>query len=301
MISIIIYSTYNDRFLKDCLESLKYIKLQDDFFVDLYIYDKNEKKPDIPVELNNLEITFLHTRENFSAVTNLGIKKAIKMDSKYIFLQNSDTVIHPECIQNLVSAKDSNEDVLIVGGYQTKYGDGFNTPNEWTTNTLENVERAEIKSLTGLKGFYKTDYVQGACMLFETGLAEKIGLFDERFHLFYEETEFCRRALRYGDIGVLEDAKIQHYGGGTWKGSKFLRIKRDIFYLSNQVIFEATSTPCSYWGVFKKMLSVIKKQIRHILTKEDSIYINILHYPLVIIFILYRVGLIMDLKRFYDK
>jgi hypothetical protein len=55
--------------------------------------------------------------------------------------------------------------------------------------------------------------VSGACMLVRTASLHEIGLFDERFFLYFEEIDLCLRAWRHGwQVAFLPDAEVMHIG-----------------------------------------------------------------------------------------
>jgi GT2 family glycosyltransferase len=45
---------------------------------------------------------------------------------------------------------------------------------------------------------HKTDWLNGASLMIRREVFDSIGLLDESFFLYYEETDFCRRAQRAG-------------------------------------------------------------------------------------------------------
>lgn len=56
--------------------------------------------------------------------------------------------------------------------------------------------------------------ISGACMLFRRSALQTIGGFDERFFLYFEETDWCLRATSAGfKIGYLEGIRAVHIGG----------------------------------------------------------------------------------------
>ncbi|MFD1952573.1 glycosyltransferase family 2 protein [Sphingomonas arantia] len=58
------------------------------------------------------------------------------------------------------------------------------------------------------------DWVSGASMIVRRGVFEMIGLMDERYFLYYEETDFCRRAARAGwPTCYLPQASVMHIAG----------------------------------------------------------------------------------------
>jgi GT2 family glycosyltransferase len=64
------------------------------------------------------------------------------------------------------------------------------------------------------KSFEKSfpiDYTCGAAVLVQRAVFEKVGLFDPRYFLYWEDTDFCFRAKRAGfDIHVCPQAKVWH-------------------------------------------------------------------------------------------
>ncbi len=69
-------------------------------------------------------------------------------------------------------------------------------------------------------------WVDGAAVLFRPAALERVGLFDERFFLFYEEVDWCLRATRAGwTVGIAPEVSIAHARsssfGGTTKGAYY--------------------------------------------------------------------------------
>jgi len=54
--------------------------------------------------------------------------------------------------------------------------------------------------------------VQGSAMLVKKDLIDKIGLLDERFFMYFEDTDWCRRFRENGyKVVYLPDAQMSHY------------------------------------------------------------------------------------------
>jgi glycosyltransferase involved in cell wall biosynthesis len=73
----------------------------------------------------------------------------------------------------------------------------------------------------GRDGISECDWIDGAAMLLRGDVLNAVGLFDERFFMYFEETDLCLRAARAGwRIGVvLGSAAEQLPGGGRRPGS----------------------------------------------------------------------------------
>ncbi|NJN18031.1 MAG: glycosyltransferase family 2 protein [Oscillochloris sp.] len=60
------------------------------------------------------------------------------------------------------------------------------------------------------------DYVVGACMLIRTKAMREIGLMDEGFFMYAEETDWCYRFRQAGwSVAYVPQAVIVHLGGGS--------------------------------------------------------------------------------------
>jgi hypothetical protein len=80
------------------------------------------------------------------------------------------------------------------------------------------------------------DVVNGCCMLVSREVFERIGMFDEQFFIYHDETDFCLRALAAGfRCGVMSEQLVWHKGSSTFKatGKRFARYydSRNLVYL----------------------------------------------------------------------
>jgi GT2 family glycosyltransferase len=79
-----------------------------------------------------------------------------------------------------------------------------------TGNTYHEGFGAPADACPG-QGIAETDYASGCAFFVSTRLLKRIGLFDERFFLLYEETDLCYRARAIGVKSyVVRDAKVWH-------------------------------------------------------------------------------------------
>jgi GT2 family glycosyltransferase len=59
-----------------------------------------------------------------------------------------------------------------------------------------------------------TDWICGAAMMFRAGVVTAIGGLDENYFLYYEETDFCRRALQAGfTTWYVPESRVMHIAG----------------------------------------------------------------------------------------
>jgi GT2 family glycosyltransferase len=69
----------------------------------------------------------------------------------------------------------------------------------------------------------EVDWLFGACLLVRSAAAGEVGLFDESFFMFSEETDWCYRFRSAGwKILFFPGAEVVHVGGASHGGSMFL-------------------------------------------------------------------------------
>jgi GT2 family glycosyltransferase len=60
------------------------------------------------------------------------------------------------------------------------------------------------------------DWLSGACLLVRADAAREVGLLDERFFMYSEELDWCRRFKRAGwEVWYEPAARVIHHGGGS--------------------------------------------------------------------------------------
>jgi len=299
VIHICIYSFHKDSFLVNCLDSIEKSSFTD-YEIDLYIFSKEGiENLNVLKQYSKIKINLLNKRKSFSEVTNISFKKAKEKNCNYFLLLNSDVILKQNSLELLENVMSSESKLAVLGGFQTEYFGEWNEPNSWSKEFLKTVtQRRNIELNENNFTLYDCEYVQGACMLIKSAIFSQVEGFDERFEFFYEETEFCRRVQQnHFEIAVLSEAKVKHFGGGTWKKNLMLHFRRDIYYLTNQIIFESTSNPTTKRKFVANIFSVIKKQIKNLYYKNDNHKLPVLFYTVVILNLFYRIDFLYSIYK----
>ncbi len=151
----------------------------------------------------------------FASGANLGIRYALENDADYVLLLNNDTTVDPPCLTALVEAAESRADAAACSpkAYyydepQIIYSTG-GTVNLWTA-TARQVGRGQPD-----RGQFERpstrDYADGVCMLIPRRALETVGLLDEDYFAYWEETDWCVRARDKGlRCYYVPGAKIWH-------------------------------------------------------------------------------------------
>jgi N-acetylglucosaminyl-diphospho-decaprenol L-rhamnosyltransferase len=154
--------------------------------------------------------------------------QALRMSNEpYCLLLNPDTEVQPGALATLLAVLKANSRVAAVGP-RLVYPDGryqhsaFRLPDfkqaffgffEWVPQDSPWNGRYPPRE-AGRP--YPVEHLLGACLLIRREALAEIGLLDEAFFMYFEETDWCARALRAGwALWQVPAAVVQHYSGGT--------------------------------------------------------------------------------------
>jgi GT2 family glycosyltransferase len=147
----------------------------------------------------------------FAAGNNAGF---LSSEGKYILLVNPDAELQPMAILRLMMCMDAFKNAGVVGGRLLG----------------QKLVAREIPSVAGLvrehRGLHEVQlqgdlprqvpWVCGAFCMYRRNVLEEIGFFDERFFMYYEETDLCLRIKQSGyQVWLDPKAQADHVGGGS--------------------------------------------------------------------------------------
>jgi GT2 family glycosyltransferase len=136
---------------------------------------------------------------------NIGVRYAQQEGAKYILIANNDIRVHPKWISGAVETVNSDPDIKIVG-YDV-HGRVQQTP-------LEDYQES-LKQWSGLEYEYERDFIDSMAALFDIELFQKVGLFDEAYFIYGDETDLEIRAKKAGYKLARTNIPIWHHSMGT--------------------------------------------------------------------------------------
>jgi GT2 family glycosyltransferase len=175
----------------------------------------------------------------FGAANNVAFAQAT---GRYIVLLNSDAFPRPEALRRSIDHMDA-EPRVGLGGARQIGPDGSWQPSARMFPSPLN----DFLSLSGLAAKFPksrffgrqdntwadqdlpadTDWVTGAYAIIPRPVLEQVGYFDERFFLYCEEVDLCRRIKKAGYlVRYWPDIVVVHLGGESSKTVKTLRMSR---------------------------------------------------------------------------
>lgn len=200
----------------ECLESLSKINysnfkvvIVDNGSTDGSVQAIQERFPDVDI---------LEAKKNFGFTggNNLAMRYALKRNAEFIFLLNNDTVVDPDIINELLSASEPFNYEGIFGAkiyYYSEPNKIWYAGAKWDSKKFGfvNQNHRRFETQRDSNKIEETAYVNGCALFLSTNVLKKIGLFDERFFLTYEETDLCYRARAFGYKSILvPKAKVWH-------------------------------------------------------------------------------------------
>lgn len=163
----------------------------------------------------------------FGAGNNFGIRAGLPDGSKpdYVYVLNSDAFPAKDAIRALLDHLGTHPATGFAGSYihgpdgephrtafrfpsipgefeaQVRFGPVSKLLNRW-------IVAQPLPTVT-----MRVDWLAGASMMMRQGVLDQIGLFDETFFLYYEETDLCRRAALAGwPTDYVVESRVAHIG-----------------------------------------------------------------------------------------
>lgn len=245
----------------ECIASLK----KSNYPVKIFVVDNNSNDGIGKEVLKDKEITFTQNEKNlgYTGGNNIGIKEALKV-SDYIFVVNPDVIIGSDTIKKLVEALEAGADIAGPKIYFHKLkkiwfaGGVLDLAN--VIGSHRGVDE-EDKGQYNLNG--ETDYISGASILIKKQVFEKIGLFDERYFLYYEDTDFCFRTKKAGfKIMYVPTTFVYHKNARSTKVGSPLQ---DYYMTRNRMLFAAKFLPFrTRFALFREALKNIGSPMRRL-------------------------------------
>ncbi len=184
---------------------------------------------------------FNNANLGFGKAHNIAMKKSIEECTPYHLVLNPDVCFEEGVLEELYKFMEENTDVGLVMP-KVLYPDGriqylcklLPTPFDLFGRRFLNFypfkkyieKRNEIYELrfTGYDKIMEVPYLSGCFMFIRTKVLEKVGLFDERFFMYLEDTDLSRRIHRVAKTIYYPYVNIYHeYVKGSYKNKVLLK------------------------------------------------------------------------------
>ena len=294
-VSVIIVNWNTKDILRDCLKSVYGQTRNINFEVIVVDNDSTDGSVEmVKTKFPQVKLIENPVNRGFAAANNQGMAIA---KGRYMLLLNSDTVVLDNAIARTVSFADDNPKAAVVGCRvlnpdKTLQSTCFMFPsiiNMFLSSSYlyKLFPRSYIFGRERMTWWDRSDVrevnvVTGCFMLVRRKAIEQVGLMDEHFFMYGEETDWCYRFRKTGwKILFTPDAEIIHFGGASTRQRKHeMLLQKEVSILrfikkhKNRLTY---GTACfftmlwflvriPYW--FCKALFASKERKDHILTAQ---------------------------------
>lgn len=257
-ISVVIVTYNNQNEIDNCLKSI-FNKTSE---VEIIIVD-SDSKDDTRVLIkkykNKVKLIELQENLGFGKACNLGVKKAT---GEYLIFLNPDTVIlEKDFFASLATYLELNIEYGLIGPRIVNRDKTI----QKSVRHLPTALGAFKEYILGQKGAYdfyqpvcqslcEVESLVGACIVIKKDVFEKLGGFDNKYFMYFEDLELCRSIRKTGlKVGYLPNLEIEHTVGASGFGSPTLNFAR--------------KSAKKYFGLFQYYLIEIILTPRRILNK----------------------------------
>lgn len=222
-VSIILVNYKTKDLTRNCINSI--VEKTQNLSYNIYVVDNDSQ--DGTCEMIKSEFPWVKLIENpensgFGSANNLAIRQS---DSKYVFLLNTDTLLVNNAIKILFEFLEKNPNIGACGAnlydenmeHVHSYG-VFPTVKRQILKTFllrwffpDEMKKMKDKGLNKENELKSVDYITGADVMIRKSVLDEVGIFDERFFMYFEENELQFRIRKAGnEIYINPEAQIIH-------------------------------------------------------------------------------------------
>ncbi|WP_420569060.1 glycosyltransferase family 2 protein [Thalassovita sp.] len=251
------------------------------------------------LNLSHVRVIASDRNGGFGAGNNVGIRAGLSDGTKpdYVYILNSDAFPAPDAIQLLLQALKADQTLWAAGSFIHGEEDDphqtlFRFPSVASEfegairfGPVSRFFKDRIVPLPVPETDARADWMAGASVMMRQDVLDQIGLFDETFFLYFEETDLFLRARRagYGSIYV-RDSHVMHIGSVSTGMKEWARVpdywydsRLHYFVKNHGVAYTALATTAHllggslYWlrrSLERKPMDVPKHFLRVLLTHD---------------------------------
>jgi N-acetylglucosaminyl-diphospho-decaprenol L-rhamnosyltransferase len=265
-IAVVIVTYKSAELAIECLVSIQAERETQDLKMRVVVVDN--ASGDLPqirqaVERNGwsswVTLVLAPTNGGFAYGNNLGIRSAYELSRPdYVCLLNPDTQVRRGALAKLVDFLENHPQVGIAGSsFETEHGEDWPFAFRFPTLMSEVAHGMQLALVTRCLSRWtvartmnstpqRTDWICGASMMIRPAVLTSVGCLDENFFLYFEETEFCHRALRAGfSTWYVPESRVMHMIGKSTNVDEKTRFQRRLpgyWFDSRRRYFAATHT-----------------------------------------------------------
>lgn len=200
-----------------CLNSLEMLDYPNYRVVVVDNGSSDDSVDRIKTAFPNVELIEAGRNLGFAAGNNLGIRFALERGVDYVWLLNNDTKVCPHALTAMVEVAESDPKIGAVGSV-LYYMDKPERVQAWGggwVNPWLGISRHFLAPVSS----ERIHYITGASLLIRRSVLEEVGLLDEGFFMYWEDTDFGLRLRKRGyELSVSPNSVVFHAEMGSIGG-----------------------------------------------------------------------------------
>jgi GT2 family glycosyltransferase len=201
----------------DCLDALK---LNDYPNLKIIVVDNGSTNDSVSrIRAAHPDILLLESSKNlgFAGGNNIGMRYALSDKAEYVWLLNNDTKPAQDSLSTLIAKALTDPKIAAVASV-CYYADNPSVVQVWAGAKV-NLWIGYARNFTEPQSDQSLDSLYGASMLITRPALEQVGLLDEGFFHYWEETEFSVRLRKAGwRLAAAPESRILHKVGASTGG-----------------------------------------------------------------------------------
>lgn len=271
-VGIVLVNYNGEKFQNDCIKTVKEMDYSN---YKIILVDNDSKDNSIQMVRDNYpDVIIIENGNNYGVAkgNNIGIRAALDAGCEYILLLNNDTELDKKLLSKLVSKADVNT-ITVPKIYYYKPKDLIwfaGGKISWLKGTTEHIGVMQ-KDSEILNRECKVSYAPTCCFLVHKAIFEKIGLMDENYFMYYDDTDFCVRATD-NNINILyvPEANIFHKVSSSTGGENSL--VSEYYMYRNRLYFIDKFNKYKLFAKIITKLAIIKRLIKWKIHNKKDFY-----------------------------
>jgi len=226
------------------------------------------------VRKNYPSVKLIRNEKNlyYSGGNNIGINYAITNEADYIVILNDDIIVDKRWLKYAVSVAEKDKRIGFI-----------------EFDLMDPVKKGNMTYFENAKKEFKTlktepiEYITGCSMFVRVELFNNIGMFDEVFLIYAEETDLVRRAKKASYKLIKINIPVFHKGGATMSKMKFKSA-----YLMMRNLLRLCIKNDSLFGILKMSAFVLNSAVNPFKKVDEDTMVGRLrpYNPIINLFIL---------------
>jgi len=236
LVSVIILNWNGKKYLNDCFTSLENQSFPN---FEIILVDNGSEDDSVNfVRKNFSQIKIFKNKKNlgFAKGNNKGIETA---KGQYVFILNNDTKIDKNCLEELVKTSQSDKKIGMCGAKIVSFENPELIDSVGVNIYFDGMSRGRGRKEIDAGQYDKIEEIlfpSGCAAFYNKKMLDQIGLFDETFFAYCEDSDLGLRGRLAGWKAVLVPSAIvyHHYSGsfGKYSSLKAFLVERNHFWVA---------------------------------------------------------------------